>query len=87
MTEQLFDGTLVKQFLDIVLIQMLSDMAKGVGYLVVRPAYILDLEIVPYHCRYPPVPNSVQIGCRQDIGQRVIVGSNKEGLVLLVLTS
>ena len=47
--------------------------------------YVLDLEVVPHHCRYPPVPNSVQIGHRQDIGQWVIVGSNEEGLVLQIL--
>ena len=34
-TEQLFDGTLVKQFLDVILVQMPSDAAKGIGYLVV----------------------------------------------------
>ena len=47
MTEQLFDGTLVKQFLDVILVQTPSDTAKGVSYLVVRPAYILDLKVLP----------------------------------------
>ena len=44
MAEQLFYGTLIKQFLDGIHVQMPPHMAKGMGYLVVRPLYILDLE-------------------------------------------
>ena len=30
------------------------------------------------------MPDSVQIGCRHDIGQLITVGSDKEGLILQV---
>ena len=63
---------------------MLSHVAKALSYLVVRPAYVLDLKVVLCHCRYPPVPDGIQIGHRQDIGQWVIVSSNEEGLALQI---
>ena len=83
--EQLFDGTLIKQFLVGILIQTPTHTAQGIGDLVVHPMHILDLDVLTRHCRHPSVSNSVQVGHCHDIGQRVIVGPYKEGLILQIL--
>ena len=55
MAEQLFDGALIKQFLDSILIQMPTHVTKGIGNLVVCPTYILDLTYTLFlsQCRVP----------------------------------
>ena len=83
--EQFFNGTLVKQLLDGLFIQSPAHLAEGVGNLVIRSAYVLDLKVVSSHCRHPPMSNGVQIGRCHDIGQRIVVGVDQEGLVLQVL--
>ena len=82
--EQFFNSTLVEQLFDGLLIQSLAYTAEGVGDLVIHPAYILDLEVVSSHCRHPPMSDGVQIGRRHDVGQRIVIGSDEERLVLQI---
>ena len=86
MVEQLLDGILVQQFFDGVFIQVPTYIAKGVGDLVVCPMYVLDLKVVSSHCPYPLVPDGVQVRHHHDIGERVIVGPDEEGLILQILS-
>ena len=83
--EQFFNSTLVEQLFDGLLIESLAYMAEGVGNLVIRPAYILDLEVVSSHCRHPPTSDGVQIGRHHDIGQWIVVSADEERLVLQIL--
>ena len=83
--EQLLDGILIQQLFDGVFIQVPTYTAKGVGDFIVCPTYVFDLEVVSSHCRYPPVSDGIQVRRRHDIGQRVIVGPDEEGLVLRIL--
>ena len=83
--EQFFNGTLVEQLFDGLLIQSLAYTAEGVGNLVIHPTYILDLEVVSSHCCHPPMSDGVQIECRHDVGQRIVVGADEERLVLQIL--
>ena len=83
--EQFFNGTLVEQLLDGLLIQSLAYTAEGVGDLVIRPAYVLDLKVVSSHCRHPPMSDSIQIGHHHDLGQRIVVDADEERLVLRIL--
>ena len=83
--EQFFNGTLVEQLFDGLLIQSLTYMAEGVGDLVIHPVYILDLEVVSSHCHHPPMSDGIQIGCRHDVGQQIVVGADEERLVLQIL--
>ena len=83
--EQFFNSTLVEQLFNSLLIQSLAYMAEGVGDLVIRPAHVLDLEVVSSHCRHPPMSNGVQIGHRHDVGQWIVVGADEERLVLQIL--
>ena len=83
--EQFFNGTLVEQLLDGLFIQSPAHMAEGVGDLVIRPVYVLDLKVVSSHCRHPPMSDGIQIGRRHDVGQRIVVSADQEGLVLQVL--
>ena len=85
MIEQFFNGTLVKQLFDGLLIQSLAHMAEGVSNLVICPVYVLDLEVVSSHCRHPPMSDGVQIGRRHDVGQQIVVGADEERLVLQIL--
>ena len=85
MVEQFFNGTLVKQLLDGLFIQSPAHAAEGIGNLVICPAYILDLKVVSSHCRHPPMSDSIQIGHRHNVGWRIVVGADQEGLVLQVL--
>ena len=61
-----------------------AHVAEGVGDLVICPAYVLDLKVVSGHCRHPPMSDSIQIGCRHDVGQRIVVGADQEGLILQI---
>ena len=79
--EQFFNSSLVKQLL----IQSLAYMAEGVGNLVIRPTYILNLKVVSSHCLHPPMSDGIQIGHHHDVGQRIVVGADEERLVLQIL--
>ena len=59
-------------------------MAEGIGDLVIRPAYVLDLKVVSGHCRHPPMSDGVQIGHRHDVGQWIVVGADQKGLILQI---
>ena len=83
--EQFFNSTLVEQLFDSLLIQSLAYMAEGIGDLVIRPAYVLDLEVVSSHCHHPPMSDSIQIGRRHDVGQWIVVSADEERLVLQIL--
>ena len=82
--EQFFNGTLVEQLLDGLFIQSPAHAAEGVGDLVIRPVYVLDLKVVSGHCRHLPVSDGVQIGRRHDVGQQIVVGADPEGLILQI---
>ena len=82
--EQFFNGTLVKQLLDGLFIQSPTHAADGVGDLVIRPAYVLDLKVVSCHCRHPPMSDGIQIGRCHDVGQWIVVGGDQEGLILQI---
>ena len=83
--EQFFNGTLVKQLLEGLLIQSPAHVAEGVSDLVIRPAYVLDLKVVSGHCRHPPMSDGVQIGHCHDVGERIVVGADQEGLILQII--
>ena len=85
MIEQFFNGTLVKQLFDGLLIQSLAHTAEDVSDLVICPTYVLNLEVVSSHCRHPPMSDSVQVGRHHDVGQRIVVGADEERLVLQIL--
>ena len=85
MAEQLLDGILVQQFFNSILIQVPTYSAQGVGNLIVRPAHVLDLKVISCHSCHPFMSNGIQIGNHHDVGQRVIVSLDEEGLVLQVL--
>ena len=82
--EQFFNGTLAEQLLDGLFIQSPAHLAEGIGDLVICPAYVLDLKVVSGHCHHPPMSDGIQIGCRHDIGQRIVVNADQEGLVLQI---
>ena len=82
--EQFFNGTLVEQLLDGLFIQSPAHAAEGVSDLVIHPAYVLDLRVVSDHCRHPPMSDGVQIGCHHDVGERIVVGADQEGLILQI---
>ena len=83
--EQFFNGTLVEQLLDGLFIQSPVHAAEGIGDLVIHPAYVLDLKVVSSYCRHPLMSDGVQIGHRHDIGQRIVIAVDQEGLVLQIL--
>ena len=83
--EQFFNGILVEQLLDGLFIQSPAHAAEGIGDLVIHPAYVLDLKVVSSHCRHPPMSDGIQIGCRHEIVQRIVVCVDQEGLVLQIL--
>ena len=82
--EQFFNGTLVEQLLDGLFIQSPTHPAEGISDLVIRPAYVLDLKVVSSHCCHPPMCDGIQIGRHHDVGQRIVVGADQEGLVLQI---
>ena len=82
--EQFFNGTLVEQLLDGLFIQSPAHTAEGVGDLVICPAYVLNLKVVSGHCCHPPMSDNVQIGHHHDVGQRIVVGADQEGLILQI---
>ena len=82
--EQFFNGTLVEQLLDGLFIQSPTHAAEGIGDLVIRPVYVPNLKVVSGHCRHPPMSDGVQIGHRHDVGQRIVVSADQEGLILQI---
>ena len=80
-----YNSTLVKQLLDGLLIQPLAYTAEGVSDLVIRPAYIVDLEVVSSHCCHPPMSDGIQIGHLHEVSQWIVVGVDEERLVLQIL--
>ena len=84
MIEQFFNGTLVEQLLDSLFIQSPTHVAEGISDLVIHPMYVLDLKVVSGHCRHPPMSDSIQIGRCHDVGQRIVVGADQEGLILQI---
>ena len=83
--EQFSDSTLVEQLLDSLLIQSPAYTTEGISDLVIHPAYVLDIEVVSSHCHHPPMSDGIQIGCRHDVGQRIVVSVDQERLVLQIL--
>ena len=82
--EQFFNGTLVEQLLDGLFIQSPTHVAECVGDLVICPTYILNLKVVSGHCHHPPMSDSIQIGCHHDVGERIVVSADQEGLILQI---
>ena len=55
---------------------------QGIPYLVVRPFQILQLHVVSGQCHDPTMTESIQVGCRKDVGQWIVIHPYCEGLVL-----
>ena len=54
---------------------------SGVCDFIVCPLYLLNLEVIACHSCHPSMSNGIQIGCRHDIGEGIVVGFDQEGLV------
>ena len=67
-----------ENFINGVFVQSYTHPAQHISHFVVSTPEVLDTHVEAGQHSHPSVSNGIQVGCREDVAERIVVSSNGE---------